>query len=462
MRPTRNPRSTRSRRWRRRSAARRWRSCASRGPKAAGSSRAVDARTAREARARGIRTSSRSWTAAAEVIDRGLATFFAAPASSTGEDAAELSIHGSPVVAGRMLAALVAAGARPARPGEFTERAFLLGKIDLVEAEAVRDLIEARTEAAARALGPAAGGAALAAAGERCARTCSPRRRASPRRSILPRTSGRGGPAGDAVAARSGRARRSRAWPPATRPAGFSRRAAASRFSAAPTPESPRSSTRSSARARAIVTDVPGTTRDTLRRDGRRPRHSRGAGGHGRPAGDRGRRREDRRRCARGRRERRRTWCSTSSTPPSDGARRTRAALARFDGSAGAHRRQQDRQACRTPAGRRSRRRDAALRPLPRGGKEAPRAARGAARPRRLDRRRLGGPRVPAPAGSRRAGARGSRRDARPRSRRGESPEYAGDPSATPRIDAARRRRRRDHRPKTCLRRIFSTFCIGK
>ncbi len=86
----------------------------------------------------------------ADVIDRGLATYFAGPASSTGEDAAELSIHGSPVVARRMLAALVGAGARPARPGEFTERAFLLGKMDLVEAEAVRDLIEARTEAAAR------------------------------------------------------------------------------------------------------------------------------------------------------------------------------------------------------------------------------------------------------------------------------------------------------------------------
>src|SRR5512141_1751292 len=85
-----------------------------------------------------------------EVLDRGLATFFAAPASATGADAAELSIHGSPIVAERMLAALIQAGARLARPGEFTERAFLLGKMDLVEAEAVRDLIEARTETAAR------------------------------------------------------------------------------------------------------------------------------------------------------------------------------------------------------------------------------------------------------------------------------------------------------------------------
>jgi tRNA modification GTPase len=87
---------------------------------------------------------------AGEVLDRGIATLFAAPSSSTGEDAAELSVHGSPVVAGLMLAALVDAGARLARPGEFTERAFLLGKLDLVEAESVKDLIEARTEAAAR------------------------------------------------------------------------------------------------------------------------------------------------------------------------------------------------------------------------------------------------------------------------------------------------------------------------
>jgi tRNA modification GTPase len=87
---------------------------------------------------------------AGEALDRGVATLFAAPASATGEDAAELSVHGSPVVAGLMLAALVDAGARLARPGEFTERAFLLGKLDLVEAESVRDLIEARTETAAR------------------------------------------------------------------------------------------------------------------------------------------------------------------------------------------------------------------------------------------------------------------------------------------------------------------------
>jgi tRNA modification GTPase len=86
-----------------------------------------------------------------EAIDQAIVTLYAAPASFTGEDLAELSVHGSPVVAERLLRALVAAGARPARPGEFTERAFRLGKLDLVRAEAIRDLIDSRTGAAARA-----------------------------------------------------------------------------------------------------------------------------------------------------------------------------------------------------------------------------------------------------------------------------------------------------------------------
>ncbi|HEV8608451.1 MAG TPA: tRNA uridine-5-carboxymethylaminomethyl(34) synthesis GTPase MnmE [Thermoanaerobaculia bacterium] len=86
-----------------------------------------------------------------EPIDRGLVTLFAAPASFTGEDVAEISVHGSPVVAERLLRALIAAGARPARPGEFTERAFRLGKMDLVRAEAIRDLIDSRTAACAQA-----------------------------------------------------------------------------------------------------------------------------------------------------------------------------------------------------------------------------------------------------------------------------------------------------------------------
>ena len=86
-----------------------------------------------------------------ELIDEGVVTLFAAPASFTGEDVAEISVHGSPVVVERLLRAATAAGARAAKPGEFTERAFRLGKLDLVRAEAIRDLIDSRTEAAARA-----------------------------------------------------------------------------------------------------------------------------------------------------------------------------------------------------------------------------------------------------------------------------------------------------------------------
>ncbi|MDQ2978940.1 MAG: tRNA uridine-5-carboxymethylaminomethyl(34) synthesis GTPase MnmE, partial [Acidobacteriota bacterium] len=72
-------------------------------------------------------------------VDRGLVTFFPGPGSATGEDVAELSVHGGPAVVRGVLAALVSAGARPARPGEFTRRAFLSGRLDLVEAEAVRE-----------------------------------------------------------------------------------------------------------------------------------------------------------------------------------------------------------------------------------------------------------------------------------------------------------------------------------
>ena len=86
-----------------------------------------------------------------EPIDRALVTLFPAPASFTGEDVAEITVHGSPAVIASVLAAASAAGARQARPGEFTERAFRNGKLDLVRAEAVRDLIEARTPRAARA-----------------------------------------------------------------------------------------------------------------------------------------------------------------------------------------------------------------------------------------------------------------------------------------------------------------------
>lgn len=84
-------------------------------------------------------------------VDRGLILYFPAPASFTGEDVVELHAHGSPPVLDALLAAAFAAGARPARPGEFSERAFLNGRMDLVQAEAVADLIEAGSQAAARA-----------------------------------------------------------------------------------------------------------------------------------------------------------------------------------------------------------------------------------------------------------------------------------------------------------------------
>jgi tRNA modification GTPase len=85
------------------------------------------------------------------IIDRGLALLFRAPRSYTGEDVLELHAHGSPVVLELLLQRAVELGARRARPGEFTERAFLNGKLDLAQAEAVADLIASGSAAAARA-----------------------------------------------------------------------------------------------------------------------------------------------------------------------------------------------------------------------------------------------------------------------------------------------------------------------
>ena len=84
------------------------------------------------------------------VIDRGLAVRFPGPHSYTGADSAEFHCHGSPVVLRELLGALFAAGARQARAGEFTRRAFLNGQLDLTQAEAVIDLIDAETASAAR------------------------------------------------------------------------------------------------------------------------------------------------------------------------------------------------------------------------------------------------------------------------------------------------------------------------
>jgi len=84
-------------------------------------------------------------------LDEGIAIYFAAPASFTGEHVLELQGHGGIVVLDLLVARLLQLGCRAARPGEFSERAFLNGKIDLAQAEAVADLIDAGTSAAARA-----------------------------------------------------------------------------------------------------------------------------------------------------------------------------------------------------------------------------------------------------------------------------------------------------------------------
>ncbi len=95
--------------------------------------------------------------AAGAAIDTGLALYFPAPHSYTGEDVLELQAHGGPVLLQMLLARCLEAGqdlgVRLAEPGEFTQRAFLNGKLDLAQAEAVADLIDASTEAAARSAG---------------------------------------------------------------------------------------------------------------------------------------------------------------------------------------------------------------------------------------------------------------------------------------------------------------------
>ncbi len=86
-----------------------------------------------------------------EPVDRGLMLFFPAPRSFTGEDVVELHGHGGTIVSDSLLATVFARGARPAEPGEFTLRAFLNDKLDLTQAEAIADLIDSGSQAAARA-----------------------------------------------------------------------------------------------------------------------------------------------------------------------------------------------------------------------------------------------------------------------------------------------------------------------
>ena len=89
--------------------------------------------------------------AAGDTIDDGIALYFKAPASYTGEDVVELQAHGSPVLLRQLVARCIELGARQAQAGEFSERAFLNGKLDLAQAEAIADLIAAGDIQAARA-----------------------------------------------------------------------------------------------------------------------------------------------------------------------------------------------------------------------------------------------------------------------------------------------------------------------
>src|SRR5688572_11595065 len=84
-------------------------------------------------------------------IDEVVVSLYRGPRSYTGEDVVEISCHGSPYVQEQVLQACIAAGARHAKPGEFTQRAYLNGKMDLTQAEAVADLIASNTEASRRA-----------------------------------------------------------------------------------------------------------------------------------------------------------------------------------------------------------------------------------------------------------------------------------------------------------------------
>ncbi len=85
-----------------------------------------------------------------EIIDEGLALYFPAPHSFTGEEVLELQGHGGPIILDMLMERVLELGARPARPGEFSERAFLNNKLDLAQAEAIADLIDSSSRAAAR------------------------------------------------------------------------------------------------------------------------------------------------------------------------------------------------------------------------------------------------------------------------------------------------------------------------
>ena len=115
-----------------------------------------------------VATSTAFVGAHGETLDQGLALYFPAPASYTGETVLELHGHGGPAVLAQILRRCLDLGARLAEPGEFTKRAFLNGKIDLAQAEGVADLIDAATATAARAAARSLSGAFSAEISRTC------------------------------------------------------------------------------------------------------------------------------------------------------------------------------------------------------------------------------------------------------------------------------------------------------
>ena len=111
-----------------------------------GVSRLLEQTTGRTSYKNRVATLSDILSKTGETIDRSLVTFFASPRSYTGEDLAEISTHGNPSIVNEVLSLLIGLGARQADPGEFTYRAFINGKMDLVQAEAVASLVGSKSK----------------------------------------------------------------------------------------------------------------------------------------------------------------------------------------------------------------------------------------------------------------------------------------------------------------------------